>query len=226
MLVQDAALGDWHATQVEDRLPVDDPHEPIGGQVVRSLLRDDDEVSVMNAVAVDQVADAFERKPVAHPAAESLGDVHDALRDEIRDVGEMVDVLVRDDETLARRGGLQRHERRNQLVPIDEAGWRAASDDLAEDAAHEVLRERDLFQAGSSAEAASTDPSRDRRTPRKLVPTRPPPGTQRGSPRGASMASGPTLAGQLRERQRWRRPREQEYDAEMSAYERSPVFEA
>jgi hypothetical protein len=39
------------------------------------------------------------------------------------------------------------------------------------------------------------------------------------------MASGPKLAGQLREPQRWRTPREQEHDAEVSAYERSPLFE-
>jgi hypothetical protein len=57
-------------------------------------------------------------------------------RDRFGNIAEMVDVYVRDDEAFSRRRGLESHERRHELVPVDEAGWRALGDDLTEDARH------------------------------------------------------------------------------------------
>ena len=110
MSVQDGTICGGYATQIEDDVAIDSVSEAIGGEVVRALLRHDDEVSVRDAVAVDEIADALERKCRSHPPANGLRNHHDVRGDVIGQVGEMIDMRVRNDDALAGRGRLERHE--------------------------------------------------------------------------------------------------------------------
>ena len=138
MLIQQCPLGDRYPAHVEDDLLTAHPREPIGCEVIRPLLWDHDEVRVVDAIPVHQISDAFQRKYATHPSPEMLCNDDDSLRDIIREVGEVIDVHLRDDEALTWCRGLQRHERGNDLVFVDEARRRATRDDIAEDAAHAV----------------------------------------------------------------------------------------
>ena len=111
MLVQRDTIGFRDATEIEDDSIVDNPREPIRGQMMRSLLRNNDEVRVGHAIPMNQVAYALEVERFPHPSAYRLCQGHDVGRDGIGKVREMVNVLIRDDDALARGSRVQRHER-------------------------------------------------------------------------------------------------------------------
>jgi hypothetical protein len=134
--IQRLSIRHRHSAEVENHLSIDDAREAVGSEMVRALLGYDDEMRVGDSVAVDQVADALHRKDGSHASANTLSDGHDVGRDRFGNIAEMVDVCVRDDEAFSRRRRLESHERRHELVPVDEAGWRALGDDLTEDARH------------------------------------------------------------------------------------------
>ena len=151
MLVQGLSIGRRHAAHVEDDLPVRDTRKAVRSEVMRPLLRDDDEVGVCDAVPVYQVADALKRKDLAYAAADALSDGHDVRRQRVRQIGEMVDVTVRNDETFSGRGGLDGHEGRHELVAIDEARRRTLRHDLAEDARHFFIKGNRIFDRSTNA---------------------------------------------------------------------------
>jgi len=100
------------------------------------LLRHDDEVRMRDPVPMHEIADALRGKHRSHSAADTLGDGHDVLREKVWHIREVIDVLLGNDEALARCRRLQRHEGGDQVIVVDEACRRSPSDDVAEDAAH------------------------------------------------------------------------------------------
>ena len=111
MVVQCLAVGRRYPAQIKHDLPVLDPGKAVRSQMIRALLWNDDEVCVGDAVPVNQVADALQGKRGAHSASDVLSDGNNVRRQGVGHVGEMVDVPVRNDETLAGRGWLDGHER-------------------------------------------------------------------------------------------------------------------
>jgi hypothetical protein len=71
------------------------------GDVVRSVLRDDHQVSMGNAVTVHHHANAFGLEAGAHPSTDSLRNNHHVRRDGVVNIGEVVDVLPWDDRAFA-----------------------------------------------------------------------------------------------------------------------------
>jgi len=136
VIVQGLAIGCRYLAEIKDNLPVLDPCKAVGGEMMWTLLRDDNQVCVGDAVAVNQIADALKGKDAAHSATDALSDGYDVRRQRVRHISEMVNVTVRNDETLARRGWLEGHKRRHQFVAIDKAGRRTLRHDIAEDAGH------------------------------------------------------------------------------------------
>ena len=107
----------------------------------RSLLRNDNEVSMRNAVPVDQKPYALKRKAGAHLTPNVLSEHHDPLGDGIRDIRKVVDVRARNDEALTGRRRLKRHERQDIIVFVDKTRRRASRRDLAENATHAIPAE-------------------------------------------------------------------------------------
>lgn len=87
--------------------------------MVGTRLGHDDQMSVSDAVAVGQETDALEGKRGAHTAADALSDDHDALRDFVGDVGEVIDVCLGNHEAFAGGGRAERHERGDGVVCVD-----------------------------------------------------------------------------------------------------------
>jgi hypothetical protein len=140
VLIQRRAIGNRHAAHVERDPTINDASEPVGRQVVRTLLRHDDQMSVSDAVAVEQKADALERKNRAHSAAGALGDNHDALREIVADVGEVIDVRLGNHEAFAAGGRAQCHECGDGVVFVDDARRGPSCDDFAEYTGHRCVR--------------------------------------------------------------------------------------
>jgi hypothetical protein len=144
VLVQRLPICDWYAAQVEHDAAVDHPREAIGCEMIRPLLGNDDEVCVRNTVSMDQVAHPLKRENLSHATTDPLGTRHDAGCYRIGDVREMIDVLVGNDETLAWSSGLECHERRDDVVTIDETCGLSSGDYLAENTAHRRTVLRDI----------------------------------------------------------------------------------
>ena len=104
--------------------------------MIRPLLRNDDEVRVRDPISMNQIANPFKREDFAHAAADLLCNRHDTSCYRIGNVGKMVDVLVRNDQALAWSSRLQCHERRDDVVTIDEACGLSSGNYLAKNAAH------------------------------------------------------------------------------------------
>jgi hypothetical protein len=138
VLIQRVTIGNRYAAHVERDATTDDAREPVGRQVVATLLGHDDQVGVSDAVAVDQETDALESKSRAHSATDALGDEHDALREVVGDVGEVIDVRLGDYETFAGGGWAQGHECGDGFIFVDDARWRPACYDLTEYAGRHV----------------------------------------------------------------------------------------
>ena len=136
MLIQRATVCDRDASHVKGYFAVGNTSEAIGSQVMRALLRNNNEVCMRNAVSVDEVADAFQWKNLTHAAADPLGESHDALGNWIGHVGEVIAVRVGDHKALARRGRLECHEGRDHRVVVDEAGGSSTGHDVAENTGH------------------------------------------------------------------------------------------
>ena len=63
-----------------------------------------------------------------------LRDQHYPLRNFVRKIGEVIDVRFRNDEALAWRCWLQRHECSDDIILVHKARWSFSRDDFAEDA--------------------------------------------------------------------------------------------
>jgi hypothetical protein len=156
MLIQRRAISNRYAAHLERDPTIDDASEPVGRQVVGTLLRHDDQMSVGDAVAVDQKTDALERKSGAHAAADALGDDHDSLREVVGDVGEVIDVRLGDYEAFAGGGRAQCHERGDGVVFVDDASWGLTGDDFAENTGHVAVQTSEIRPAavGTKPQAA------------------------------------------------------------------------
>ena len=104
--------------------------------MIRSLLRNNDQVSVRHTVPVNEITHSLEGKNLAHPAPDALRQDHDVFRDVVRKISEVIDMFPGDHEALARSRRLNAHERGNPIILIDEAGGDAVRHDFAEDARH------------------------------------------------------------------------------------------
>lgn len=103
---------------------------------MRPLLRNQNEMRMRHAVSMHEVTNPLQRKGLAHPPTEALGNLHDVRSERIWNVREVVDVLIRDYQTFTGRRRLQGHEGAHAFVAVDKARGRATRDDLTEDASH------------------------------------------------------------------------------------------
>jgi len=111
-------------------------------------------VGVRHAVSVDHHADTLRREHDSHPPSNPLRDEHDALREFVRDIGEVVDVLARDDGAFPGGEGTEGHECHDNVVLIDDARWSFACYDFTECACHyaSVQLTRGIRGAGGVSE--------------------------------------------------------------------------
>ena len=101
---------------------------------MRSILRNDHQVSVRDAVAMHYHPDALRLEVHPHPPAYSLGNYHHVRGKGIVDVREVINVLARDNRALAGRERPKRHECQAEFVLANQTDRRAAGNDLAENA--------------------------------------------------------------------------------------------
>ena len=104
--------------------------------MMRALLRHDYKMGMWNTVAMHEIADSLQGKDFAHATTQPLGEPHNIRREAVRDIGEVIDVFIRNHDAFARCRWSQSHERRHAIVSVDEARRRAARDNFAEDARH------------------------------------------------------------------------------------------
>jgi hypothetical protein len=142
VFVERGSLREWKVLDAEGDLTFFDPRIVRRRDVVRSVLGNDYQVCVRNAVAMDDHADALWIEDGAHSAADSLCNDHDVSSDAVIDIREMVDVLARDDGAFSGRERAQGHERQAEFIRVDETDRRAPGNDLAENARHRVDRFR------------------------------------------------------------------------------------
>ena len=136
MIIERCSISNRDGAEIERDTAVSDVRESVRGQVMWPLLRHDDEVRMRDPVAMYEIADALRGEDRSHSAADTLGDGHDVLREKVWHIREVVDVLLGNDEALARCRRLQRHEGGDQVIVVDEACRRSTSDDVTEDAGH------------------------------------------------------------------------------------------
>jgi hypothetical protein len=103
VLVERGALCEWKVFGTVRDLTFFDPRIVRRRDVVWSVLGNDYQVCVWNAVAMNDHADALRIEDGAHSAADSLCNHHDVGSDAVIDIGEMVDVLARDDGAFSRQ---------------------------------------------------------------------------------------------------------------------------
>ena len=136
MLVQHGALGQRNVSDREHDATVLDPGEARRCDVVWPVLGNHDQVGMRHPVPVYDHPDALGTEHLPHPPADPLRHDHDALGGCVVHVGEVIDVLERDDRAFSGGRGVDGHEGDNQLVSMDHAGGRRATDNFAEDAGH------------------------------------------------------------------------------------------
>jgi hypothetical protein len=122
MCIERDPVGRRNGSHIEHDPAIANMSKSIRSEVMRPLLRDDDEVRMCDAVAVDQIADTLEREHVPHLTADALRNKHDALSYVVSDIREMIDVGFGNHDTLARCGRLDGHERNHAVVLVDETG--------------------------------------------------------------------------------------------------------
>ena len=72
MGVQGLPIGYWYAAQVKHYLPIHDARKALGREVVRTLLRDNDEMCVRDTVAMNQITDTLKRERGSHLSTDAL----------------------------------------------------------------------------------------------------------------------------------------------------------
>ena len=140
MFVERGSLREWKVLGTVCDLTVFDPRVVRRGDVVRSVLGNEYQVCVRNAVPMNDHADALWIEDGAHTTADSLCHDHDVGSGRVIDIREMVDVLARDDGTFSGREWAQGHERQAEFIRVDETDRRAFCYDFAEDARHRITR--------------------------------------------------------------------------------------
>jgi hypothetical protein len=164
VVVERGSLRVWKVLDTEDDLTVFDPRIVRRGDVVRSVLGNDYQVCVRNAVAMNDHTDALGIEDGAHSAADSLCNDHDVCGDAFIDIREMVDVFARDDGAFSGGERAKRHERQTEFIRVDETDRRASGNDLAEYARHRIARfgvsitSRALSAATTRCARASAEP--------------------------------------------------------------------
>jgi hypothetical protein len=123
----------------EDDASVDDLGIMRRRDVVWSALWNENEVSVRHPISVDDHADALRLEDIPHTASDVLGHNHNACRNVVGDISEVIDVLSRDHRTLTCREGPECHEGHDGLVLVDDAGRATAIHDITEGATHIVV---------------------------------------------------------------------------------------
>ena len=93
-------------------------------------------VQVRNLQPGDDHARALGVERLAHRFADQLGDLHDSAEGSGVHVLPLIDLLARDDERVPMRHGLDRQERHDVVVLVDEPAWQIPVDDLGEDGSH------------------------------------------------------------------------------------------
>jgi hypothetical protein len=109
--------------------------------MVRTLLRYDNEMCVTDTIAMNEVANPLDSERFPHAPSEMLSDAHDLGCNSVGNVREMIDMLIWNYETFAWGGRLQGHEGRYLIIPVHEARWRIARDNLTKRASHVRTRE-------------------------------------------------------------------------------------
>ena len=104
--------------------------------MIRTLLRYNNEMCVADTIAMNEVADPLNSERFAHAPSEMLSDTHDVSCNSVGNVREMIDVLIWNYEAFPRGGRLQCHERRDLVIPVHEARWRIARDNLTKRTSH------------------------------------------------------------------------------------------
>jgi len=138
MLIQDLPFSDRYSTYIENNPAICDMGKSIRREMVRPLLRYQNEVGMRYTVTVNEIADTLEWKCLAHASSELLRDEHDSLRHFIREIDEVVDMCFGNYQAFTGRCWLQRHECSDDIVLVNEACGSLPCDDLAEDTTHEA----------------------------------------------------------------------------------------
>jgi hypothetical protein len=107
------------------------------------MLRDQDEMSVSDAEAVHQKADAQRCEDGPNTPADALRRAHDVGGHRVVEIGEVIDVLLRYHKTFTWCRGPDGHEGHDHSVLVNHARGALSPDDLAEDAGfHTTTRDR------------------------------------------------------------------------------------
>jgi hypothetical protein len=138
VLIETRAFRHRNATFGENDSPVANGSEPIGGQVVRSVLRDKNEMGMRHPKTVHDHTHAQRFKLGSKPPTDSLPDEHDSLGQRVIKVRKVVNMLFGNHKALTWSGRTEGHEGHNGVILKDHAGWRSIRHDLAEDALHSL----------------------------------------------------------------------------------------
>lgn len=101
---------------------------------MRPVLRDNQQMSVRDAITVHHEADPFTRERFAELPSDAVPHPHQVSREVFSHVREVIDVLTRDDHAFAGRGRLDAHEAKASIVRIHHACSRSPRNDLAKNA--------------------------------------------------------------------------------------------
>ncbi len=93
-------------------------------------------VKVRHLQAGDDHAGTLCAERLAHRLADELRDLHDAAEHSRLDVLPLIDLGARDDERVSLRHRLDRQERHDVVVFVDEPAWQLPVDDLGEYGSH------------------------------------------------------------------------------------------
>ncbi len=137
VFVEDVAFRGGDMRNSKDYLSVLDPGKTSRGDIIRTVLGDENQVRMGDAISMYDHSDPLGLKHLPHTAPDVLRHTHDSLGGSIVDVSKMVDMSERNNGALARRGGMDCHERDDEVVPIDSTGGRSPFNDLAEHTSHE-----------------------------------------------------------------------------------------
>src|SRR6185295_12444424 len=102
------------------------------------MLRDRDQVGMRYAETMHHHPHPLWVEHLAHPSANLLSNHHYVLSCSIRNVREVVNVLLRNHETFSWVNRSDTHERHEPVILIDNAGGLLVIDNPAEDTGHNL----------------------------------------------------------------------------------------
>jgi hypothetical protein len=128
--------------------------ESPGSNVVRGMLRHQNQVSVSHPISVNDHSHPLRREVASQSSPKSLGEHDYPLRSGVVEIGEMVNMCRWDHEALAGRDRTDPHEGHNGVITIDHTGWGTALDNVAKDTGHGFPVEMNPPNAFASAARA------------------------------------------------------------------------